>query len=145
MYIYDSISLNYSWNENFSDKSGRENQNTYFTFKNVSPESCHLWHNVIDYDIAGQVTDDNIILLMRFACWITNATDRHSQYVILIAFPRRKWLSERPSMLRLYVYCLSYLLTGCKHAIVKSSQTESRSILHFAMMCICLLTDLLFV
>jgi hypothetical protein len=24
---------------------------------------------------------------VRFACWITKATDTHSEYVILIAFP----------------------------------------------------------
>jgi hypothetical protein len=34
-------------------------------------------------------------------------TDTHSEYVILIAFPRQKWLHEHASMLRLYVHCLS--------------------------------------
>jgi len=34
---------------------------------------------------AGQVTGDNIIRSMRFACWITKSTDVHSEYVILIA------------------------------------------------------------
>ena len=43
---------------------------------------------------------DNIIQRMRFACWITKATDTHSEYVILIAFPRQQWLRERSSMLR---------------------------------------------
>ena len=37
---------------------------------------------------------------MRIACWITTATDIHSAYVILIAFPRQQWLSERSLMLR---------------------------------------------
>ena len=32
---------------------------------------------------------DNIIQRMRFACWITKATDTHSECVILIAFPRQ--------------------------------------------------------
>jgi hypothetical protein len=50
---------------------------------------------------AGQATDDNIIRRMRFACWITNATDTHLEYVILIAFPRQQWLHERASVLRL--------------------------------------------
>jgi hypothetical protein len=36
---------------------------------------------------ARQTTDDNITRRMRFACWITNATDTHSAYVILIALP----------------------------------------------------------
>jgi quinol-cytochrome oxidoreductase complex cytochrome b subunit len=44
---------------------------------------------------------------MRIACWITKATNKHSEYVILIAFPRQKWLRERASMLRYtYITCL---------------------------------------
>ena len=50
---------------------------------------------------------DNIIWRMRVACWITKATVRRSEYAILTAFPRQQWLLERPSMLRLYVQCLS--------------------------------------
>jgi hypothetical protein len=52
------------------------------------------------YGRAGQATDDNIIRRMRIAYWINKATDRHSEYVILIAFPRQKWFSEGASMLR---------------------------------------------
>jgi hypothetical protein len=40
---------------------------------------------------------------MRFACWITKATDTHSEYVLFIAFPRQQWLRERASVLR-YTY-----------------------------------------
>jgi hypothetical protein len=44
---------------------------------------------------------------MRFACWITKATDTHSEYVILIAFSLQQWLRERASMLRYtYIACL---------------------------------------
>ena len=56
---------------------------------------------------ARQATDDNIIRRMRFACWITKATDTHSEYVILTAFQRQQCLRESVSMLRLYVHCLS--------------------------------------
>ena len=31
-----------------------------------------------------------IILHMRIACWITKATNTHSEYVILTAFPRKQ-------------------------------------------------------
>jgi hypothetical protein len=34
---------------------------------------------------------------------VTSATDTHSDYVKLLAFPRQQWLRERASMLRLYV------------------------------------------
>jgi hypothetical protein len=59
--------------------------------------------NVEKYGRVRQATDDNIILRMRFASWITKATDTHSEYVTLIAFPRQQWLRERASMLR-YTY-----------------------------------------
>jgi len=37
------------------------------------------------YSRATQATDDNRIRSMRFACWITKATNTHSEYTILIA------------------------------------------------------------
>jgi hypothetical protein len=40
---------------------------------------------------------------MRMACWITMATDTHSEYIMLIAFPRQQCLGERVSVLR-YMY-----------------------------------------
>jgi len=42
-----------------------------------------------------QATDANIIRRMDFACWVTKATDTHSEYVIIIAFPMQEWLGER--------------------------------------------------
>jgi hypothetical protein len=50
-----------------------------------------------------KAADDNIPRHMRFACWITETTDTHSEYVTLIAFPRQKWLHKQASML-CYVY-----------------------------------------
>jgi len=58
-----------------------------------------MWKN----GTARQATDDNTIRRMRFAYWITTATDTHSEYVILIAFPQLQWLRERSSLLR-YTY-----------------------------------------
>jgi hypothetical protein len=37
---------------------------------------------------------------MRNASWKPNATNTHSQYVILIAFPPQQWLHENASLLR---------------------------------------------
>jgi len=43
---------------------------------------------------------------MCIACWIPKATNTHSEYVILIAFPQQQWLHERASMLRhTYIAC----------------------------------------
>jgi hypothetical protein len=44
---------------------------------------------------------------MCIACWITQATNTNSEYVILIAFPLQQCLNESASML--YVHCLSCL------------------------------------
>jgi hypothetical protein len=72
-------------------------------------KSCHLWDNVEKYGWAGQATDE-VIQHEYFACWFTKATDIHSQYVILIGFPWQQWLHEHPSILCLYLHCLSYFL-----------------------------------
>jgi hypothetical protein len=77
---------------------------------------------------AGQATDDNIIWGMRFAYWITKATDTYSEYVILIAFLRQQWLSRRASFLRystlavLFQYCFtkSTLITKLEYFKVKT-------------------------
>jgi hypothetical protein len=45
---------------------------------------------------------------MRVTCWITKATDTHSEHVIPTGFRRQRWLRERATMLRLYVHCLSF-------------------------------------
>jgi len=39
------------------------------------------------YGTTRQATDDDVTWSMPCACWITKATDAHSEYVILIAFP----------------------------------------------------------
>jgi hypothetical protein len=38
------------------------------------------------YGTARKATDENIIRRMRFACWITKATGRHSEYLHLLLF-----------------------------------------------------------
>jgi hypothetical protein len=42
-------------------------------------KSYHLCNNVEKQGEARQATDDNIIQCMRYACWITKATDTHSE------------------------------------------------------------------
>jgi len=43
---------------------------------------------------------------MPHTCRITNATDTHSEYVTVFAFPWQEWFCERSSILRLSVHCL---------------------------------------
>jgi hypothetical protein len=91
---------------NISNKSCGENQNPHFMFNNFFSEDRTvyeiMWKNVVQPD-RPQMT----IWRMRISCWTPKATNTHSQYVILIAFPRQKWLCERASMLRYtYIACL---------------------------------------
>ena len=64
------------------------------------------------YGIDRRGKDDNIIRRMRFACLITKATNTHSEYVIIIAFPLRQWLNELASILR-YTYS-AFLVIGLR-------------------------------
>jgi hypothetical protein len=61
-------------------------------------------------DGAGQATDDNIIWRMNCACWITKATNIHSEYVTLIAFSQQQWMQEHATMLH-YMYTASLVRT----------------------------------
>ena len=57
----------------------------YFTHKNRTVYEI-ICKNIVEPD-RPQMT----IWRMRFACWITKATDTHSEYVILFAVPRQQW------------------------------------------------------
>jgi len=62
------------------------------------------------YGTTRQATDDTTIWYMRFACWVNKASDKRSEYVILIAFSRQQRLRERVSLLR-YTYIASFVLS----------------------------------
>ena len=66
-----------------------------FTHKSSGSYLNHLVYNVETYGGAKEAADDNTIRRMCFTCWITKTTETHSEYVILIAFPRQQLLSER--------------------------------------------------
>ena len=68
---------------------------------------------------------------MRSACRTTKATDTHSEYVMLIAFPRQQWLRERASKLR-YTYIAFVVkfgigldVSGHLHSSVAVSETNN--------------------
>jgi len=67
-------------------------------------KSCPLWDkvkNIIQPDMP-----QTAIWQMLIACCITKATNTHSEYVILVAFPQQQWLHEHVSM-------LCYMYTAC--------------------------------
>jgi len=61
-------------------------------------KSFRLWENVEIYCKARQVTGENIIRHMHFACWIPQTKNTHSEYMIVIAFGRQHLLCERVSI-----------------------------------------------
>jgi hypothetical protein len=67
---------------------------------NFFRKSCRLCDNVEKYGRARQATDDDVIWRVRFffACCVTKAADTDSEFVILLAFPRQKWLRERTAL-----------------------------------------------
>ena len=93
---------------NVSEKSCRENQNTHFMFNNFFFKSCRLWDNVEKYYRVGQATNDSMAHVQCML--VTKATNTHSEYAILIAFPLQQCLHERASMSHC-LYCMCY--TGC--------------------------------
>ena len=53
-----------------------------------------LRDNVEKYGVARRARDD-IIQRIRIVCWTTKATNTHSDYVTLGAFPQQQWFHER--------------------------------------------------
>jgi len=74
---------------NVSDKSCTENQNTHFVFCNFLFENRAvydiMWKNIVELGRPKMT-----IWRMRIACWVPKATNTHSEYVILIAFPLQR-------------------------------------------------------
>jgi len=70
---------------NVSVKSCTQNQNARFILNTFYfRKSCRLCDNVEKYGTARQTADDSKIRSMHYACWITKATDTHSEYAILL-------------------------------------------------------------
>jgi hypothetical protein len=93
-----------------SDKSCRENQNTFCVQYRPPPPPPKImpFMRLKKYDTARQDADDNVVWRMCCPCSVTKTTDTHSEYVILTAFSPQQWLRERVSLLR-YTYS-AYLL-----------------------------------
>jgi len=52
------------------------------------------------YATGRQPTCDNVTQSMGFECWVTKATNKHSEYVLLLALPLQQWFRESASLLR---------------------------------------------
>jgi hypothetical protein len=68
-------------------------------------------------------TDQNKIRQLHNACWLPKATNTHLGYIIIIAFSRQQWLSERALILHYtFIACLAALTTFCLDTKVLISQ-----------------------
>ena len=75
-----------------------------------------MWKNAIE---PGRT--QMAICYMRVTCWIPKATNTHSQYVILTAFPLQQWLHERASLSRYtYTACLVIIETVSVYCAVRT-------------------------
>jgi len=66
-----------------------------------------LQDNVEKYGTVRQTTDDNMIRRIFLECRVTEVTDTHSEYVILISFPLQQLFCEsswRSTWLNLCVF-----------------------------------------
>ena len=78
-----------------------------------SPEN-RAGYEIMWTNVEPESPRDYIIRRMRFACWITKATDTHSEYVTFIAFRRQQCFREGASVLRCtYIASLSLSLSLC--------------------------------
>jgi hypothetical protein len=86
----------------------------HFVFSNFFFENCVVYQIMKKY-IAQTTRPHTTIYFMRLVCWIPNVTNTHSEYTIFTAFPLQQRLHERASVLRLYVYFLSFLTFSGLH------------------------------
>jgi hypothetical protein len=108
MYSYDNITLNSSQNEKCFKVV--EEIETRFVFNNFFPKMMSFRRMREGSVEPGR--PQKTIRRMRIACWIPKATNKHSEHVILLAFPRQQWFHEITSVSCLNVYCLSYLFAN---------------------------------
>ena len=108
-----------------SDIAWVEEIKTHFMFSNSPPLFFLFFKNHAVYETvekcnrAGQVTYDNLTPRICFACWVLKDTDTHSEYVILIAFPRQQSLRERTGVLH-YAYIACIVPRSVRTAYVRS-------------------------
>ena len=90
VYICDKIYSRILGMRNVSDKRCRGNQNSHFIFNNsrLPPPhpKCRAVYEIIRKNMAqpDKPRDENIVLRMRFACWININANTHSEYVIIL-------------------------------------------------------------
>ena len=65
---------------------------------------------------------------MHIACWITKATNTHSEYVIRIAFSLQQWLHKCARML-----CYTFISSIIPHYLMNSTIFEQKQVIEHEM------------
>jgi len=94
---------------------------TNFMFNNVFQKSCRVWDNMGKYCTAGQVA----IWRVRIACCIPEATNKHSEYVLLLVFSVQQWLHQRASTLCHAYFAWIFLKFRTKNPYMLHGQSVS--------------------
>jgi len=76
-------------------------------FYNLFSERRVFMRNFEKYGTAGQATDDSIIQRIRFACWITKATDTRSRVRNTYCFSTATLVTRTRLNVTIIVHCLS--------------------------------------
>ena len=93
IYINEYISFRSSCNEKYFRQKVVEIIRTHLLYSVIFFllwKLCRLWNNLEKYSTARQTISSDIIWRTLIACSKIKATNLHSEYVILIAFPRQK-------------------------------------------------------
>ena len=72
---------------NASHRSYREHQKRIFCVREFFSSENRAVYEIMWKSIVEQGRPQTTIRRTRIACWVTKATNTHSEYVILIAFP----------------------------------------------------------
>jgi hypothetical protein len=78
----------------FQTKIVEKMKTKIFCSVTFSRKPYRLWDNVAKSYRTLQATDKN--MAKGVACWIPNATNPHSEHVLLAAFPVQQWSHGRP-------------------------------------------------
>ena len=89
VHIYDYISVSYSQNENVSKKVKERIKTHILCSINFFPENCAVYKTMLKNTVKPD-RPHTTVKRMRFVCWMTKATDTHSEYVIFITVPRKR-------------------------------------------------------
>jgi hypothetical protein len=83
----------------------RRNHNTRFAFNYFFFQN-RAFYEIIWKNIVGRGRTQITVRRMRTACWVHKATDSHSEYVIIVAFPQKECTNVPNCYVHAFIVCL---------------------------------------